>query len=346
MSWYLGHDKAVTDSDCIFIGMIPIFIAMFLFILSLIPISGMGWIYGVTTLKVDHCEAVRSCVNGTVTFQVQVNPFYAASVFTTASRGVQSVAWTDLNTRDLCQNTNSSLHTQYAVPNNFCNSNNEFVFPSIVQVVQAMVVLTCIFGLTQMLFGCCAVRYKKKPLILMYYGLNLLTLIFASVALAQWNDFTVTRTYRDRTATVFPVWNATVVFLGQVLVKGKYSSHWEDEYTIAYSDQLRGAQAYGTVLSSGWSMWLSGVVFTALTMLTSMFGLYAIFKPSHDDSFGSGVYVPQAAPVDPSSSLPSAAADYQALPPPAYVPPADVARPSQPPPPPPDADLYALKKEW
>ena len=327
-------------------AVVPCIVAFFLFAFSIAPLSGCGWIHAYAYLPVKNCLQIPGCANDKVRFQVQVNPFYATILFNSGTLEIQRIAWSQLNTKDLCV-TNGTLHTDYAVPNKMCSqSTNDFVAPGAIPLIQAMTVLSILFSAFTGCFAIGAAASASRKISCCFFTVGTLTLIFASVALGTWNSFAVPQNFMKGYATATPVFNGSIVYEGQVLVRTKHSSRWEDVYSYEQTSTLVGTTPLQAVnYASGYNLWIAGVVFVSMAQLIVCVTGCSLVKDGCDRSgggFGSGVYRPVSrdgfTPLDPEQA--SFAPEFSSADP-------NPPRPSQPAPPPPELNSSLnLKKDW
>jgi hypothetical protein len=74
----------------------------------------------------------------------------------------QTVAWNQLNSENVCQDKTSKVYTDWAMPNNFCNSEDIFVKPTQLWVTQVLMCFLVICALISLILSCCASTYKRK----------------------------------------------------------------------------------------------------------------------------------------------------------------------------------------
>ena len=106
----------------------------------------------------------------------------------------QPVSWMDLNTQNLC---NPSLGFQkWTIPNELCNSNNEFVLPSEIQGIQASVVLATIFS-----FFSCSVGFSlgnnQRAKAIFALTSTILAMIFSIAVFSIWSTWGMSQRYRS-----------------------------------------------------------------------------------------------------------------------------------------------------
>jgi hypothetical protein len=116
------------------------------------------------------------------------------------------VWWSNLNTANTCSQT-SPLYQNWAVPNNLCNADGQFVIPPESVGIQACMVLATIFSF----MACCtgfSVSRGKTPAGASAACASFLAMVFSIAGFAIWTTWSMSLRLQRPAGDYVPVWSA------------------------------------------------------------------------------------------------------------------------------------------